>query len=102
MHYAIICSDAPGSAEKRTALMQAHLQHIEQVLDSSNMLTLAGPLRDHTGAVTGSLLVVDVADAEAARRFIEQDPYHGAGVWREIRIETFSPAAGSWVGGRNW
>ena len=102
MHYAIICSDAPGSAEKRTALMQAHLQHIEHILASGDTLSLAGPLRDHTGAVTGSLLVVDVADAEAARHFIEQDPYHAAGIWREIRIETFSPAAGSWVGGRNW
>jgi uncharacterized protein len=102
MHYAIIAYDAPGATVLRQRYMEAHLAHIGKVLESSQVLCLAGPLKDASGEALGSLLVVDVADPQAALDFMAQDPYHAAGVWSEIRIEAFTPAAGTWIGGRTW
>ncbi|MCC5867220.1 MAG: YciI family protein [Gammaproteobacteria bacterium] len=102
MYYAILGEDTPQAGPLRQQHLQAHLAHIEQVLATGDALKLAGPLKDGHGEVIGSLLVVDLPSEADARRFMEADPYHAAGVWGNIRIEVFSPAAGSWVGGRNW
>jgi len=100
MPFTIIGRDAPGSEGPRREFLAAHLAHVERVIDR---ILVAGPLREPaSGATTGSLLVVDVPDAAAARAFIEQDPYFAAGVWSEITIESFSTAAGAWVGGLAW
>lgn len=102
MYYAIIGEDASDAGALRQEHLQAHLAHIEQVLATSEILKLAGPLKDGHGEMIGSLLVVDVPSEADARRFMEADPYHAAGVWAELKIEAFSPVAGSWVGGQAW
>ncbi|WP_439532219.1 YciI family protein [Polymorphobacter sp.] len=91
--------DAPGSGPIRAKYMAAHLAHVE-----ANMarLAVAGPLRNATGAVSGSLLVVHAEDEADARAFIAQDPYFKAGVWAVIEVRAFSAVAGDWVGGRAW
>ena len=102
MYYAIIGDDGPQATALREQHLQAHLAHIEQILATSDALKLAGPLKDGHGKMIGSLLVVDLPSQADARRFMEADPYHAAGVWASIRIEAFSPVAGSWVGGQTW
>ncbi|MFO0335596.1 MAG: YciI family protein, partial [Pseudomonadota bacterium] len=79
MPFSILGRDAPGSDAPRRQHLDAHLAHVERVIDR---ILVAGPLRDpSSGATVGSLLVVDVPDAAAARAFIEADPYYAAGVW---------------------
>ncbi|MFN3945121.1 MAG: YciI family protein [Allosphingosinicella sp.] len=97
--FAAWCRDAPGSGVPRRERLAAHLAYVETIMDR---ILLAGPLKDASGAVIGSLLVYDAATAEEARALLEGDPYHVAGVWAETRIETFLPVAGTLVGGRNW
>lgn len=100
MPFTIIGRDAPGSESLRREHLEAHLAHVERVIDR---ILVAGPLRDPaTGATTGSLLVVDVPDAAAARDFMESDPYYAAGVWSTLEIESFAGVAGTWVGGLAW
>ena len=100
MPYAIVLRDAPGSAAPRREHLQRHLEFVERVIDR---ILVAGPLGDPaSGAQTGSLYVLDVADPAAARALLEQDPYYVAGVWAEVTIEPFAAAAGAWVGGLAW
>lgn len=97
--YAVIAWDAPDSEAKRAAARDDHFAHIEQVIDR---VLIAGPLRDETGAFTGSLLVIDAADEADARALIERDPYYAAGIWDRVETRAFTAAAGEWIGGRIW
>jgi uncharacterized protein YciI len=97
--YAIIARDAPGAAPVRTEKLKQHLAHVEEHL---KRLAVAGPLRDETGAFTGSLLIVK-ADSEAdARALLQSDPYFQAGIWHDIEVRAFGAVAGDWVGGKTW
>jgi hypothetical protein len=98
-HFAIIARDAPGSAEKRNAHRAAHFARVEQIMIR---VAVAGPLKDDSGAIIGSLIVLDAADAAEARSLLEGDPYFAAGVWANIEIHPFLAAAGGWIGGKIW
>ncbi len=97
--YAAYCIDAPGAAEPRREHLKAHLAYVEQVM---HKLLVAGPLKDEAGEMIGSLIVFAVDTAAEARQLLDGDPYHRAGVWSDVRIARFLPAAGTFVGGRNW
>lgn len=98
-HFAIIAWDAPDSAAARTSARAAHFARIEGIMDS---LAIAGPLKDASGAFTGSLVIVKAEDEAGARAILEADPYFAAGVWARFEIHDFLPAAGEWVGGKTW
>ena len=81
--YALICTDRPGLIETRKANREAHLAY----LAASGVARQAGPFLDAEGALTGSLLVIEVADRAAAEAFAEADPYARAGLFADVRIE---------------
>lgn len=81
--YALICTDRPGLIETRKANREAHLAY----LAASGVARQAGPFLDAEGAMTGSLLVIEVADRAAAEAFAEADPYARAGLFADVRIE---------------
>jgi hypothetical protein len=97
--FAAQCRDAPDAPRLRRQHLQAHLDHVEQVMDN---ILLAGPLKGPDGADVGSLIILAVANAAQAQAMLAADPYFQAGVWDDIRIERFLPVAGTLVGGRNW
>jgi len=97
--FAAYCIDAPGADEPRREHLKAHLAYVEQVMEK---LLIGGPLKDEAGETIGSLIVFAVETEVEARQHIENDPYHRAGVWRDVRIARFLPVAGTLVGGRNW
>ncbi|GMU68674.1 MAG: hypothetical protein AMXMBFR37_10060 [Steroidobacteraceae bacterium] len=98
--YAVICRDGPDGAAKRAAAMEAHLRHIERIIDE---IRVAGPLYDHSGTrQTGSVLIFRTQSAERARELTEADPLFEAGVWDSIEVLPFLPAAGTYIGGTTW
>lgn len=97
--FVVIARDGPDGACKRAEAREAHFAHIETILDK---VAMAGPLKDEAGAFVGSLVILDVADAAAARAVLESDPYFKAGVWAETEIHPFVAAAGTWIGGKTW
>lgn len=99
MLFAVDCRDAEGSAPLREQHLAAHLAHVE---GNMSRYRVAGPLKSAAGETVGSLLIIEAADEEDARRFIESDPYFAAGVWRDLGIERFLGVAGEWVGGAAW
>ena len=59
MLYAAICTDKPGSLEKRKANRPEHLAYLKGLGDA---LVLAGPFTEEDGtSMNGSLIVVEAA-----------------------------------------
>jgi uncharacterized protein YciI len=94
MLYAIISEDAPDSLELRKQARPAHLQRL-QALQGEGRLVLAGPHpaadADDPGPAgfTGSLVVAEFADLEAARAWAGADPYQQAGVYARATVKPF-------------
>jgi uncharacterized protein YciI len=97
--FAIHCRGAEGMAGCRQGLRDKHLAHVEQNL---GRYALAGPLRDSSGTIIGSLLVIEAESPVAAQAFLAADPYFQGGIWGRIEIDAFSAVAGTWVGGAAW
>ena len=56
-------------------------------------MTFAGPFLDN-GTMTGSLVVIDVADKPAAEGWAANDPYARAGLFAKVRIEEWKKVIG--------
>ena len=92
MWYAIIATDHPGSLAARTAARPAHLARL-QALHEQGRILLAGPFpavdAEDPGPAgfSGSLIVAEFADLDAARAWAEADPYRNAGVYRQVEVK---------------
>ena len=99
-HFVFICTDGPGSAERRAAALEARQRHRES---GWRQVAVAGPLHDpRDGRVLGSLYLVTAPDEPSARRLLESDPFFTAGIWQDVGLSAFTPALGTWPGGRSW
>ncbi|MCI2394720.1 YciI family protein [Aliiroseovarius sediminis] len=90
MLIALICTDKPGALETRKANRDAHLAYIKE----TGVVAQAGPFLDSDGAMCGSLVILDVADLDAAHRWAEHDPYAKAGLFQDVRIEQWNKVIG--------
>lgn len=94
-YFAIYCADSADGGRLRKEHMDAHMQHIGKVKDR---LMLAGPCPAGNGnAREASFLVIEAADAAAARTLLENDPYYKAGVWDDVVVREFRPLVGAWA-----
>jgi uncharacterized protein len=85
--YVVHSRDAAGVSDRMEALTPAHWSYMDQFADR---LIARGPTLSADGeAHTGSVHVVSVADAAAARRFADEDPYQRAGLFAETMICRF-------------
>jgi len=94
MWYAIYALDHPGSLAARLAARPAHLARLNALQDEARLL-LAGPFpaidSEDPGPAgfTGSLIVAEFADLEAAQAWADADPYVAAGVYAEVFVRPF-------------
>ena len=92
--YAIISEDVENSLEKRMSARSAHISRL-QVLQDDGRLVLAGPHpavdSDNPGdaGFTGSLVVAEFNDLEAAQQWADNDPYNDAGVYAKVTVKPF-------------
>lgn len=85
--YFVYSRDAPGVDDKMTALTPAHWDYMDRFADR---LVARGPTLSAGGeAHTGSLHIVAVRDAGAARRFADEEPYQRAGLFAETTIKRY-------------
>lgn len=102
MPYIAICRDLAGQDNRRIrkAQLDSHCAYIETIIDR---LMIAGPVGDAAGGESGiSVFIYDVDHREDAERLLYGDPYFKAGLYGEIEIDRFLPAAGRWIGGKVW
>ncbi len=94
MWYAIIAQDTPNSLEKRLANRPAHLARLQE-LQSHGRLLLAGPFPaiDSTdpgpAGFSGSLIVAEFDNLEAAKSWADADPFVDAGVYASAEVKPF-------------
>ncbi len=94
MLYAIIATDHPDSLPARLQARPAHLERL-QILQEAGRLVLAGPHPAIDGpdpgeaGFTGSLIVAEFVDLDAARDWAAADPYCAAGVYRKVNVKPF-------------
>lgn len=89
MLYAIIATDIPGTLDKRLAARPEHLARLEQLRDQGR-LVLAGPHPAEDGnGFTGSLVVAEFDNLQAAQEWAAADPYRGAGVYGDVVVKPF-------------
>lgn len=94
MLYAILATDRPGSLGARLGARPDHLERL-QALQEEGRLILAGPhpAIDSTdpgeAGFTGSLIVAEFPDLEAARACADADPYVAAGVYQQVHVKPF-------------
>ena len=83
----ITCVDKPGHGAVRKENRTAHLAYLR---DAGDTLFAAGPtLTDDASSVTGSVIMVDLPDKQAAETFAADDPYAKAGVFESVTIKAW-------------
>lgn len=94
MWYAIMAEDSPNSLEKRMAVRPAHLARL-QALQNEGRLLLAGPfpaidsIDPGPAGFSGSLIVAEFANLEAAQTWAAADPFVNAGVYADVTVKPF-------------
>jgi hypothetical protein len=94
MLYAIWGEDVPDSSDRRAAARPAHLKRVQELIDSGR-LVLAGPLPaidssdPGPAGMSGSLIVAEFASLDAARDWVQADPYVTDGVFARVTVKPF-------------
>ncbi len=88
MQYVIIAHDGTdeGAYDRRMSVRPQHLENIERVRQSGNVVC-AGGILDDAGKLIGSALIMDFATRELLDDYLASEPYIAAGVWQDIKIE---------------
>lgn len=84
--------DRPGSLALRLELAEEHWTFMDGYGDA--MIARGPTLTDDGEAMTGSLHVVDLPSADAARAFAFEEPYHRAGVFAEVLVHPWRNVLG--------
>ncbi|WP_299735897.1 YciI family protein [uncultured Roseobacter sp.] len=90
MLVALIAHDKPGALPIRQENRPAHVAYLK----SSGVVQQAGPLLDDQGEMAGSLIVLDVADMDAANDWAAEDPYGKAGLFASVQLIAWNRVIG--------
>lgn len=84
--------DRAGAGEMRRGLLKAHWAFMRRYIPA---MIARGPTLSADGkAVTGSMHIVDLPDAEAARVFAQDDPLAQGGVFEDLVVRRFDNVLG--------
>lgn len=91
MLFVLNCIDKKNALQLRTDTREAHLEYLRQ----TGVARFGGPFLNGKGDMIGSMLVIDVADKDAAKAWAANDPYAKAGLFEKTSIRawklTFNP-----------
>ena len=85
--YFVYSRDVPGVSAQLDALAEAHWSYMDRFADR---LVARGPtLTDDGETHTGSIHIVTVPDAGAARHFADDEPFHSAGLYADTAVSRY-------------
>jgi uncharacterized protein YciI len=87
MLFVNIAIDKPGAAAVRAATRAAHLDYVR----TTGAVRLGGPFLGPDDGMEGSLVILDVADIDAAKAWVENDPYAKAGLFARTELRLWKP-----------
>ena len=76
--------DRPGSAALRDELLERHWSYMDQY--EAELIARGPTLADDGDTPTGSVHIVDLPDAAAARAFAFDEPNYQAGIYRDVLL----------------
>jgi uncharacterized protein YciI len=82
MLIALIARDKAGALQTRLDTRDAHVAYLKE----TGVVSQAGPLLDDAGQMIGSLVILDVADMQAAKDWAAGDPYAKAGLFANVDL----------------
>lgn len=85
MYAAIFFQDLPGTEAKRQAVVAEHRKYMEGW--ARQILAAGSTWSDDAKVVRGGSVIMQVADLEEARRFVEGDPFTKAGLRAFVEIQ---------------
>jgi len=92
MQFFFYCRDRADAGKTRLALLKEHWAFMRRYIDT---MIARGPTMSADGkAVTGSMHMVDLPDAEAARVFAHDDPLAKGGVFEDIMVRRYHNVLG--------
>ncbi|MBM2574916.1 YciI family protein [Jannaschia sp. Os4] len=86
----LICTDRDGALQTRLDNREAHLAHLR----ADPHVVQAGPTVNAAGDMAGSIIVFATADRAHVEAFAAADPYARAGLFADVRIETWNRVIG--------
>lgn len=84
MFFIVLTTDKPGSAEIRASNRPAHLEYLQSF--GEQLIAGGATLSDDGESMTGSFLLVDMADHTAVDDFARNDPFAKAGLFERTEI----------------
>ncbi len=94
--FVLTCIDKPDALALRMATREAHFAYANSL--PAGTIRLGGPFLDEKGGMAGSLIIVEMADLEAARAFNRDDPYTKAGLFERVDIRPWRATLGELPG----
>ncbi len=92
MDYFFYCRDKRGTGAIRKKLVETHWSFMDGY---APRMSARGPTVQEDGATqTGSMHIVDLPDADAARVFAYEEPYCKAGVFEEVMVRRWENELG--------
>ncbi len=94
MWYSIVSEDVDDSLSLRKKARPDHLQRLMDLKDQGRLL-VAGPnpaidnIEPGDAGFTGSLIIAQFDDLEAATAWANRDPYVTAGVYKNVNVKPF-------------
>lgn len=84
--------DRPGSMPLRSELLERHWSYMDGY--AAEMIARGPTLTDDGETATGSIHILDLPDAAAARAFAFDEPNYQAGVYRDVLLRRWHNALG--------
>lgn len=84
MFFVVLTTDKPDASQVRADNRPAHLDYLKSF--GSKIVAGGATLSDDGEAMTGSFLLIDVADRAAAEDFARNDPFAKAGLFASTEI----------------
>jgi len=94
MYYLIYSKDVENSLSLRLSVREQHLERLK-LLQNEGRLLVAGPCpaidSENPGEAgfTGSLIIAEFENLDAAKLWADKDPYIAAGVYQEVTVKPY-------------
>ncbi|VXC14675.1 conserved hypothetical protein [Burkholderia sp. 8Y] len=87
MHFTVYCLDHPGMVERR---LQHYDDHKAYLKTAPIKTLISGPLLDSDGeTMIGSFFLYEADDNGVLLRFVNEDPFNKAGIWKTVDVQQF-------------
>lgn len=92
MEYFVYCRDKPAAGALLEELAEAHWSYVDRFGDA--MIARGPTLTPDRTTHTGSMHILALPDARAARAFAFEEPYHVAGAYGEVLVRRWGNELG--------